>query len=319
MASVLITGGAGFLGCHAVEELLGHGHSVAVLDNMSRARPWCVEKLERLGVEIVVGRAGDSRALARLRGFEHVIHMAALTDVRESISRPSEYLRNNVLETARLAEWALRRGVRLFTFISSASVYGEPVRIPVDEDHPLAPLSPYGASKAAGELLIRSLGASRGLRFSIARPFNIYGPGQSGSYAGVISKFAERILSGKPPIIYGDGLQERDFVYVEDVARALRMIVEAEPAGAVYNIGSGRGVSIRDLARIMIALAGSKVKPIHKPARRGEIRVSVASIQRISRDLGWRPSTGIEEGLEKLLSQLRLQLHSGATRPSQFR
>lgn len=292
---VLVTGGAGFIGSYVCVELRRAGFDVVAVDSLERATG-----LGRLGAEGVPLLQLDLRD-AEPPEADAVVHAAAYIDVAESWERPYEYFVNNAAVTAKLAKLAARWGA-YFVYVSSAAVYGEPQYLPIDEEHPTRPVSPYGASKLAGELAVAAY-AREGLRAAVVRPFNVYGPGQTGPYAGVVARFVERAARGEPPVIFGDGLQTRDFVHVRDVARLIRLLVERQAEG-VYNAGSGRGVSVLELARLVMELAGVGGEPLFAPPRRGDVRHSVASIAR-ARGLGWRPEVSLEEGLRELLSEAK--------------
>jgi UDP-glucose 4-epimerase len=313
---ILITGGAGFIGSRLAAKLAEEGEEVIVLDNFSTGRE---SNLRELGSRVQVIR-GDVRNLddveKAVRGVEGIAHLAALIDVAESVEKPRLYFDVNVYGTLSLLEAARR--VKVFVFASSAAVYGDPLKLPITEDHPLRPLSPYGATKVAGEALVHAYAAMRGFRPVILRLFNVYGPKQSRAYAGVVTEFVRRVLRGEPPVIYGDGTQSRDFVYVDDVveyfARALRM----ESVIGVYNIGSGKAVSVLELAELVArALGKPELKPVHAPPRPGDIKHSVADISRAVRDFGYSPRTRLEEGLKTTAEALAKEFANTA-RPPEF-
>jgi UDP-glucose 4-epimerase len=284
---VVITGGAGFIGSHVAAHLAGRGFRVVAVDSLERAS--AVKRLEEAGVPLVVG---DLRHVD-LPPADAVVHAAAYISVEESWERPYEYMWNNAAATARVAKQCAGRGARL-VYISSAAVYGEPQRLPIDEGHPTRPLSPYGLSKLAGEQVAQMLAPGA----AVLRLFNVYGPGQTGPYAGVITKFVERARRGLPPVIYGDGTQTRDFIHVSDVARFVEAVLDRGAAG-VYNVGTGRAVSIRELALFVMRLAGLGGEPAYAPPRPGDIRHSAADITK-ARSLGWEPRVMVEEGLRGL-------------------
>jgi len=286
---VVITGGAGFIGSHVAAYLAERGFRVVAVDSLERAS--AVRRLEEAGVPLVVG---DVR-LVDLPPADAVVHAAAYINVEESWERPYDYMWNNAAATARVAKQCAKTGARL-VYISSAAVYGEPQRLPIDESHPTRPLSPYGLSKLAGEQITQMLAPGA----AVLRLFNVYGPGQTGPYAGVVSKFIERAKRGLLPVIYGDGSQTRDFVHVADVAQFVEFVLERGAAG-VFNVGTGRAVSIRELAAIVMRLAGLGGEPLYGPPRPGDIKHSVADVTK-AKSLGWQPQIGIEEGLRELWS-----------------
>jgi len=300
---VLVTGGAGFIGSHLVRRLVERGYSVRVLDNFSTGS---IENIRDLlgSVELVRGDVRDPETVRRgVEGVEAVAHLAALISVPESVEKPDLYFDVNVKGTYNISK--AFRG-RVLVFASSSSVYGEPQHLPVGEGHPLNPKSPYAASKIAGEAFTLSFSHINGYRPVVLRIFNVYGPGQSRAYAGVVSEFVSRVSVGEPPVIYGDGGQTRDFIHVSDVVEAVISAVEREEARGVYNIGSGREVKIRELARIILEAFGrGDLTPIHAPSREGDVRRSCADISRAVRDLGWKPRVRLEDGVRELVEHAR--------------
>jgi len=283
----VVTGGAGFVGSHVAAYLAERGFRVVAVDNLERAS--AVKRLEEAGVPLVVG---DVRHMD-LPPADAVVHAAAYISVDESWERPYDYMWNNAAATARVAKQCAETGARLI-YISSAAVYGEPQHLPIDESHSTRPLSPYGLSKLVGEQMTQMLAPGA----AVLRLFNVYGPGQTGTYAGVVSKFIERAKRGLPPVIYGDGTQTRDFIHVADVARFVEVVLDRGAAG-VYNVGTSRAVSIRELAAIVMRLAGLGGEPLYAPPRPGDIKHSAADVSK-ARALGWEPQMPLEEGLRRL-------------------
>lgn len=286
---IVVTGGAGFVGSHISVKLAQDGYNVIAVDNLERAT--ASEKLRNAGIPLIVA---DIR-IDDVPPADLYIHAAAYIDVLESWEKPYEFINNNTAATARLARRAGKMGAR-FIYISSAAVYGEPQYLPIDEEHPTRPQSPYGMSKLWGE----QISALYVRKLTIVRPFNVYGPGQTGPYAGVITKFIERVKRGQPPIIYGDGKQTRDFIHVEDLADLLSLMVEKETEG-VYNAGTGQPITIRELADLVIRTAGIDVEPTYAPPRPGDIRHSFANPTK-AKKLGWEPRRRLETEIKKLLS-----------------
>jgi UDP-glucose 4-epimerase len=298
---ILVTGGAGFIGSHLVKALVKAGHSVRVLDNFSTG------SLENLGdiagsVELVVGDVRSYGVVEKaVKGVDAVIHLAALIDVAESIEKPDLYFDVNARGTYNIAKAC--KGVSVLVFASTCAVYGEPVKLPVAEDCTIAPKSPYAAAKVAGEAFIQAYSNLYGYRYAILRLFNVYGPKQSKAYAGVIIEFIKRVSRGEPPIIFGDGEQTRDFIHVSDVVEAIIMAITNEKARDVFNIGSGKPVTINQLAKLILKLMGREdLKPIHTTPRPGDIRHSVADITKAREALGFKPRIGLEEGLQSLIT-----------------
>jgi len=301
---VLVTGVAGFIGSHLCRRLLDLGIEVHGLDDLSRGFAERVKDLEDAGM---VFHRADVRDWSMVHEILHrvkpdvIMHLAALISVEESIRMPALYMEVNAEGTRNLVRAASRAGVRRFIYASSAAVYGNPVKLPITEDHPTSPLSPYGLSKLMGERYVASefIGEEKPV---ILRIFNVYGPDQNPEYAGVITRFMERLSRGEPPIIFGDGCQTRDFIHVDDVVEAfIRSLDVPLDKMLVANIGSGRPVKIIELARMMIRLYGLDIEPVHALPRPGDIRDSYADISRARRILGWSPRIGLEEGLQKII------------------
>ncbi len=308
MDKVLVTGALGFIGYHTCLYLASKGSSVVGLDNASRGRIERKNKLEEQDIPVEIADIRDNNDLTRIFDKykpDMIVHVAALISVDESFEKPLLYEDVNARGTITLVLTANKYRARKFVYISSAAVYGNPVKLPISEDHPVDPLSPYGVSKLAGEYYVKTL--FEGSEGAITlRLFNVYGLGQNPEYAGVISKFLERLVEGRPPIIFGTGEQTRDFIHVEDVARAIEktLTIRLEEY-MVFNIGTGKRISIRELAELMIKLFGLNLEPVYAPPRRGDIMHSYADISRAKRILGWHPSISLEEGLKKLIEAYR--------------
>jgi len=297
-----VTGGAGFIGSHLVKALVKAGHQVRVLDNLSTGS---IENLTDVldAIELVRGDVRDYGAVEYVvRGVDAVIHLAALIDVAESVERPDLYFDVNVRGTYNVAKAS--KNVSTFVFASSSAVYGEPIRVPIPEDHPLMPKSPYAASKVSGEAFVQAFANQYGFRPVILRLFNVYGPKQSRAYAGVIIEFIRRVSRGEPPVIFGDGEQTRDFIHVSDVVEAIMLSFRNEEARGVFNIGSGEGITINHLASLILKLMGREnLKPIYAQSRPGDIRNSVADITKAKRKLGFNPKVELKLGIKELISQ----------------
>lgn len=308
MDKVLVTGALGFIGYHTCLYLASKGYSVVGLDNASRGRIERKNKLEEQDIPVEIADIRDNNDLTRIFDKykpDMIVHAAALISVDESFEKPLLYEDVNARGTITLVLTANKYNARKFVYISSAAVYGNPVKLPISEDHPVDPLSPYGASKLAGEHYVKTLFEGDEGAVTL-RLFNVYGLGQNPEYAGVISKFLERLVEGRPPIIFGTGEQTRDFIHVEDVARAIEktLTIRLEEY-MVFNIGTGKRISIRELAELMIKLFGLNLEPVYGPPRRGDIMHSYADISRAKRILGWHPSISLEEGLKKLIEAYR--------------
>jgi UDP-glucose 4-epimerase len=309
LSNFLVTGGAGFIGSHTVEELAREGHTVRVLDNLSGG--------SRANLRAADGsidfREGDIRDRAAVqeavRGVEYVIHLAALVSVTASVENPPETLAVNIDGTLNVLTAAREAGVRRVVLASSSAVYGDGT-VPAREDQTLRPLSPYAVSKLALEGLARSFQHNHGLETVCLRYFNVFGPRQTADspYSGVIAVFADRILAGQPVTVYGDGKQTRDFIFVEDVVRAnILACTAAAAAGAVMNIGTGRGRDLRELHRVLESVAGGGKGIQYAPPRPGDIYHSRCDPSRAWRLLSFRPQADFRAGLERTLAWRRAE------------
>jgi UDP-glucose 4-epimerase len=301
---VLVTGGAGFIGSHVVREALGAGWTVTVLDDFSTGYRQNLHVAPDL--RVIQGDIRDAAAVAEgLAGAEAVFHLAASVGNVRSIEEPRIDSEVNVLGTIQVLEGMRRNGVRRLVFSSSAAIYGEPRRLPIDEGHPTEPDSPYGVSKLAAEKHCLCYGRLYGWQVACLRYFNVYGVNQRyDAYGNVIPIFAHRLLRGEPAIIYGDGEQTRDFVNVEDVARANRQALQSGASG-IFNLGSGVGTRINDLARLVQGAFSGATRAVHEAARPGEVRHSIADLTAGREGLGYAPQVGLQEGLSRYLAWLR--------------
>jgi len=302
---VLVTGGAGFIGSHLVDRLIKEGFEVTVLDNLSTGRMEnLMAHLESGGVRLVNADILDRRAVKQaLTDAEAVFHLAAITSVPYSIKHPDATRKANVEGTRILLDACLGENVERFIYVSSCAVYGQPEYLPIDEKHPARPVSPYAESKLEAERLCREFQKAYGLKTTIVRPFNVYGPRmRSGIYGGVIARFIERLRLNKPPIIYGDGTQTRDFVYVWDIVNALMLTLNNQKAiGEIFNVASGVATSISQLAKLVMKLLGvDGLKPLYRPARNGDIKHSYADISKAKARLGYEPKISLKEGVATL-------------------
>lgn len=308
---VFVSGGAGFIGSHLVDGLVRAGFDVTILDDLSSGSLGNIRRHVDGGcARFVKGDLRDRCALREaLDGCGTVFHLAAVTSVPFSVKHPDVTFDVNVEGTRRLLEEGIRAGVERFIYFSTCAVYGEAVYLPIDEGHPTNPVSPYAESKLRAEELCMKFHEDYGLKTTILRLFNVYGPRmRGGQYGGVIMSFFERLMIGEPPVIYGDGGQSRDFVHVLDVVSAAMLAFRSDRAvGEVFNVGSGVAVSIADLASLVMELFGVRgVEPIYMPARIGDVRHSCADIGKL-RMLGYEPRIHIRNGLSSLLRCLRLK------------
>lgn len=289
-----MTGAAGFIGSHVAEVLLDE-HAVLPVDDFSAGRVRRVGSVavERLDVTDPAAVKGAFRAFRP----QAVVHLAAQVSVERSLRQPDRDVDVNVYGTMNVLREAARWGAERVVFASTAAVYGDPQRLPVDEDHPCRPLSVYGRSKLTAEWLVEQYARGAGFAYVIMRLGNVYGPRQRPETGPVVAAFFQRVLAGVPPVVYGDGRQTRDFVYVTDVARAFALALTA-PSNVTLNIAGGRGITVADLAERVCALAGGGLRPCFGPPRPGDIRHSVLAGQRARNLWGWEPQVGLEAGLE---------------------
>jgi UDP-glucose 4-epimerase len=306
MPRLLVTGGAGFIGSHVVDRYVADGHAVTVVDDLSTGRREQVNRAAEFHhLDILDPRLESVMAEGR---FDVVNHHAAQIDVRKSVADPLHDANVNILGTLRLLELSARYGVKRFIFVSSGgAAYGEQLRFPADEDHPLNPVSPYGVGKVSGEHYCFYYRAVHGLPYVALRYANVYGPRQDPhGEAGVVAIFTGRLLAGQPCVINGDGRQTRDYVYVGDVVEAnVAATALDHPAAGPVNIGTGVETDVTTLHATLAEITGSRTPPTHGPAKAGEQQRSVLDAARAERVLGWRPKTPLTEGLEETVEFFR--------------
>lgn len=309
MALYLVTGGAGFIGSHLVRALLARGDRVRVLDDLSTGR---AENLAGLDVELVRGSIAEAASCeAACRGAAGVFHEAAQVSVPRSVEAPRESYQVNVIGTLNVLEACRAARVPRVVFAASSAAYGDTLELPKVETMSPQPLSPYASGKLAGEDLLRVYGALHGMRTVALRYFNVFGPRQvdDSPYTGVIAIFARALLEGRRATIFGDGLQSRDLTYVDNVVAANLAAMQRDlDPGTVVNVGSGERVSILELYRAMAELVGSDLEPIFAPPRPGDVRDSLASIDRARALLGYAPRIGWREGLARTVAWYRERL-----------
>lgn len=308
MRTFLVTGGAGFIGSHIAEALVARGDRVRVLDNLCTGHLANMasfrERIEFIQADLL---AASSVAKA-VREVDCIFHHAALASVPLSVERPLEVHAACATGTLILLEEARRAGVRRVVYAASSSAYGdrpEPVK---NENLLPAPLSPYAASKLAGEMYCQAFTATHGLETVALRYFNIFGPRQdpNSPYSAVIPLFITTMLSGGQPVIYGDGLQSRDFCFVSNVVRANLLAADADGAsGRMFNVASGKSTDLLTLLGALNRLLGTNVKPRHEPPRPGDVRESRADIAQARQWLGYEPEIDFEEGLRRSIDYYR--------------
>ena len=298
----LVTGGAGFIGSHLTRALLAEGRRVTVLDNLSVGRRDVVPD----GARFVHGDIRDEGAVAdALTDVDCVFHLAAQVTIRGSFDRFHEDLDTNVMGTARLLRAVDPARVKWFTLASSMAIYSDADSpAPIDESHPKRPLSPYGVGKLAAEDVSHQILAARGIPFTATRFFNTYGPGQTFTpYVGVLTIFVTRLLRGEPITIFGDGEQQRDFIHVKDIVAGVTATPGREPGR--YNLGTGRGTSLNQLAAMVLAKLAPGQQPRHAPAQTGELRFSVADITAARRALGFAPARTLQQDMDDVIEWVR--------------
>lgn len=310
MAKILVTGGAGFVGSHVVDAYLAAGHQVVVVDDLFTGHRANVNShCEFHEMDI---RDPRLASLFEHHGFDVVSHQAARGNVRASFEDPQTYADVNVRGGVHLLECCRQYGVRKIIYSSTGGcVYGEPRYLPADEEHPLQPRDPYGASKASFELYLPVYEMNYGLRYTILRYPNVYGPRQDPfGEAGVVSIFIGQMLRGIQPIIHGDGEQLRDYVYVTDVVRANLLVLDTGD-NDVFNVGWGEGTSVNQIFHSLRSLLNRSVREVHGPPKLGEIRQTYLNSAKAAEILGWKPQVSLLKGLQETADYFRPVIAAG--------
>jgi len=301
---ILVTGGAGFIGSNLVDRLLYLGHEVVVIDNFDesyspRIKMKNIEhNIRKKNFRLVKGDIRDEKKLKEyLKDTDVVFHLAAKAGVRDSFKDPRAYHEVNVTGTLKVLESCLNSEIRKVIYASSSSVYGEPQTLPMDESHPTNPVSVYGATKLAGEKYCYVFSKLYGLDIVSLRYFTVFGPRQRPDEA--IAKFTRLILHGKRPEIYGNGEQTRDFTFISDVVDANILAMKSRVHWGVFNIGSGKSVSVNEVVRMLNRVCKSKIKPIYTEKRKGDVSHTLANIEKARKVLKYQPKIGIEVGIRK--------------------
>lgn len=299
---VLVTGGAGFIGAHVNKLLLEAGHEVVVLDNLSHGYKETVDKRAKL----VIGDINDPiKTKEALKGVNAVIHMAGLIVVPDSVKDPVLYCQNNVIGTVNLLECMRAANVKKIIFSSSACVYGTPEKLPIHEGAPLHPDNPYGASKASIESFVQVYNATFGFDVTILRYFNPFGPGEMHEpETHAIPNFIKSTLAKKPIPLYWKGEQVRDFIYIEDLARAHVDVLKLKGFN-IFNIGTETGVKVKDVIDLIFKIVGYEVPIDDLGERPGDVMANYASSEKIKKEVGWSARTNLEDGLRKTIEYFK--------------
>jgi len=307
---ILVTGGAGFIGSNLVSRLMKEGYWVIVLDNFQSGR---VENVSRYlhadNFKLVRGDVRDRDVVREaMDNVDAVVHLAALIDVEESMKNPSEVLDVNINGTFNVLERATINNVKKFVFASSTAVYGEQNPLPLKEDYPIKPISPYAASKASAECYCRAFNYCYGVNTVILRYFNVYGPGQKHNFYGsVITKFLRNGFNSEPLIIYGDGEQTRDFVFVNDAVDATVLALESDNStDEIFNVCTGKFTTVKKLAQIVKDLVGRDMHVVYDKPRKGDIKNNYGDPAKAEKILGFKAKTSLKDGLEKTVNACAL-------------
>jgi UDP-glucose 4-epimerase len=308
---ILITGGAGFIGSHLCEKYTAEGHTVFCLDNLMSGNLMNVRHLlDYNNFKLVKGDIRNRKLVDRLmQGVDTVLHLAAQVHVDRSYVEPTLTYQVNVMGTQNVLEADRMHDPKRVVMASSSEVYGSAKYVPIDEKHPLGAPHPYGASKIAADRMCNAYTQTYGMDIAILRIFNTFGPRQRDiGYGGVISIFARRVLSESPPIIYGNGLQTRDYTYIHDIVRGYDLAVNfGKPIQEPLNMGTGKEVSVNDLADKIIKLSRKegKVETVHVEPRIGEVQRLIADSKRAKELLGWEPKYTLDQGLQEFIDWYR--------------
>jgi len=303
---ILITGGAGFIGSHLAEDFVKKGYTVKIVDDFSTGNVNNILGLFNYkNFKMIRGSITDKELITKATmNVDVVFHLAAQIHVDRSIIEPRHTFEINTLGTLNILDAALENDIKLVVYASTSEVYGSAKQVPMNEDHPLNPASPYAASKAAADRLCFSYYNTYKLPVVIVRSFNTYGPKQKDTgYAAVIPNFISRALERLPPVIYGDGTQTRDYMYVKDAVNAYKLILKSYESllGKAINFGTGKEIAINELAQTILRLCGMKATPIHTAPRAGEVKRLCADISLAKKELGFASKYSIAQGLKEFV------------------
>ena len=297
---ILVTGGAGFIGSQVADSYIENGHEVVILDNLSTGKKENINPLAKfINIDITDKKI---RQLFNEENFDVVNHHAAQIDVRRSVADPIYDASINIIGTINILEHCVKAGVKKFIFASTGgAVYGEQKYFPADENHPVNPVSPYGITKLSIEKYLHFYQIEYGLNYSILRYANVYGPRQNPfGEAGVVAIFTNKLLQAEQPVINGDGSQTRDYVFVGDAVKANLLILK-DNTSRIYNIGTGIETNVIELFGLLNELTGSNSDKKYGPPAKGEQMRSVISSEKIYKELNWKPSTPLKEGLKRTM------------------
>ncbi len=309
MANVMVTGGAGFIGSNIVDLLIEKGYNAAIVDNLSNGKKKNLDKRVKFYKSDICN--SNLKKIFKKENPEFVIHLAAQVNVRKSILNPEFDANVNVMGSINLLECCKSFNVKKIVYASSGgAVYGEPQYLPADESHPINPISPYGASKHAVEHYLELYWKNFGIDYVSLRYSNVYGPRQDPfGEGGVIAIFAGRFLGNNVPVIFGDGEQTRDFVYVGDVANANLISINKKADTKIFNIGAGIETSVNEISEKLQNILNSGISPVHGDAIKGEVRRIYLDVRLAKKELGWKAETTLDEGLRKTIDWFRGGLH----------
>lgn len=307
---VLVTGGAGFIGSHLARSLLESGVEVRIIDNLSMGRKENIPE----GAEFILGDILDSeKVLSCLEGIDAVFHLAAKVSIRSSVEGFSDDARNNIMGTLNMLDCIKNSGVKKLIYASSMAVYADsPKPDPVSEKYTTEPISPYGISKLASEKYCLNLADTFGIDTICLRYFNTYGTGQTLTpYVGVMTIFINNLLEGKPPVIFGDGEQRRDFIWVGDIVKASTLALRSPVKKGIFNIGTGIDTSVNKIADMLIGKIMPDMKPEYAPPQPGELKYCIADITQAQKHLKFEPEGRLDEKLEEVIEWNRRKKEVG--------